>query len=50
MAEILYKDESYSIIGSCMKVHTELGTGGVESVYQEAIEKRWDQQSILLEK
>ena len=41
MADILYKDESYKIIGSCMKVHAELGAGFLESVYQEALEKQF---------
>lgn len=41
MTEIIYKDESYKIIGSCMKVHAELGAGFLESVYQEALEKQF---------
>jgi GxxExxY protein len=41
MTDLLYKDESYKIIGSCFKVHTELGSGFLESVYQEALEKQF---------
>ena len=32
--KILYKKESYKIIGACMKVHRGLGPGFLESVYE----------------
>ncbi len=41
MVEIIFKEESYRIIGSCMKVHQALGAGFLESVYQEALEKQF---------
>ena len=41
MAELLFKDESYKIIGSCFTVHRKLGAGFLESVYQEALEKQF---------
>ena len=46
MADILFKEESYKIIGSCMKVHAELGCGFLESVYQEALEKQFTKDGI----
>ena len=50
MNDLLYKQESYNIIGSCMKVHTELGPGFLESVYQEALEKQFIKDNIPYER
>ncbi|MDP2685628.1 MAG: GxxExxY protein [Aequorivita sp.] len=44
--KILYKDESYKIIGACMKVHTKLGSGFLEAVYEEALEKEFYNMNI----
>ena len=38
--KILYKEESFTIIGACMKVHRTLGAGFLEAVYEEALEKK----------
>jgi GxxExxY protein len=46
MPEILYKEESYKIIGACMKVHRTLGAGFLEAVYQIALEKEFTSQNI----
>lgn len=37
MAEILYKDLSYAIVGAAMAVHTALGPGYLEKVYHNAL-------------
>ncbi len=46
MVEIIYKEESYEIIGACMRVHAELGSGFLEAVYQEALENEFRKRSL----
>ena len=41
MGSILFSEESYEIIGSCMETHRVLGSGFLEAVYQEALEKEF---------
>jgi GxxExxY protein len=38
MAEILFKEESYRIMGACFEVYKEMGCGFLEAVYQECLE------------
>lgn len=38
MGSIIYKLESYEIMGACFEVYKEKGSGFVESVYQECLE------------
>ena len=38
MTDILFKEESYKIIGACFEVHKILGHGFKESVYKDALE------------
>lgn len=47
---IIYKEESYKIIGKCMEVHNELGHGFLEIVYKDALELVFGQDSILFER
>ena len=37
MTEIVYKNESYAIIGACFEVYNEKGCGFLEPVYQECL-------------
>ena len=43
---LLYKDESYKIMGACFEVYKEKGCGFLESVYQECLEIEFRLQGI----
>ena len=47
--EILYKDESYKIVGAAMNVYNALGCGFLESVYQEALAIEFKREGVPFE-
>ena len=47
MSEIIYKEESYAIIGLCMEVHKQLGHGFSEIVYKDALEFEFTENDIF---
>lgn len=46
MAGLIYKEESFSIIGACFEVYKDKGCGFLESVYQECLEIEFIHQNI----
>jgi GxxExxY protein len=46
MAEIILAEESYQIIGACFEVYNEMGSGFLESVYQECLEIEFQDRGI----
>ena len=46
MSNIVYKLESYEIMGACFEVYKEKGSGFVESVYQECLEIEFIERKI----
>lgn len=50
MTNLIYKNESYQIIGKCMEVHNELGHGFLEIVYKDALEYVFGQDGIFYER
>lgn len=47
MKDLIYKDESYRIIGACFEVYKEKGCGFLEAVYQECLEMEFELQGML---
>jgi GxxExxY protein len=47
---MIYKDESYLIIGKCMEVYNELGHGFLEIVYKDALEIVFQQNKVQYER
>jgi GxxExxY protein len=50
MDKIIYKEESYQIIGKCMEVHNNLGAGFLEIVYKDALEYEFRKAGIAYER
>src|SRR4051794_40724227 len=46
MADIIYKDESFRIIGACFEVYKQKGCGFTEPVYQECLAIEFALQNI----
>jgi len=46
MSDLLYKEESYQIIGKCMEVHNNLSPGFLEIVYKDALEYEFQKAGI----
>lgn len=50
MSDLIYKDESYEIIGKCMEAHNNLGPGFLEIVYKDALELEFKKAKIPFER
>ncbi len=46
MAELIYKDESYQVMGACFEVYRHIGRGFLEAVYQECLEIEFAERSV----
>jgi GxxExxY protein len=44
--ELIFKDESYRILGACFEVYKEMGNGYLESVYQECLALELNDQQV----
>jgi len=44
--EIIFREESYLILGACFEVYREKGSGFLEAVYQECLRREFEYQGI----
>ena len=49
MGKLLFEEETYAIRGAVFEVHREMGSGFLEAVYQECMEKELGKQDIPFE-
>jgi GxxExxY protein len=50
MSELFFKEQSYKIIGICMKIHSVLGMGLKEINYKDAMEMDFAEENINYER
>ena len=50
MSKIIYKEDSYQIVGICFEVHNNLGPGFLEIVYKDALEYEFRKAGIPYER
>ena len=46
MAELIFQEESYQIIGACFEVYNSMGSGFLEPVYHECLELEFREKRI----
>ena len=46
MSEIVFKEESYRIMGACFEVYKQMGCGFLEAVYQECLTMEFTDQRL----
>ena len=46
MSQVIYREESYRIVGACFNVYRTMGCGFLEAVYQECLEIEFEYQGI----
>jgi GxxExxY protein len=47
--DLIYREEVYAIVGACFEVYNEMGSGFLEDVYQEALERELGARNIPFE-
>jgi GxxExxY protein len=47
--DLIYREEVYAIVGTCFEVYNEMGSGFLEDVYQESLERELESRSISFE-
>lgn len=46
MGDLIYKNESYQVMGACFEVYEQMGSGFLEAVYQECLQIEFSVQQI----